>query len=340
MPHARSLFFVAISVLAIAACASREEIARKSAIPAYPNPYRAALQTEFLALADREAAQNDHIDAKIFLDRAEAAARALDIRPAAIDAYDIPEDRQAGVRNARKALLRLLDGGRARAPASAARAHAMYECWLEELEEGHQQEDIAWCRRQFEDAVAATRRDAGLDADWGMVLQGDGGHVGAITIGGRSGDGRLLDRAEAAGFVHAAGDARDAVLTRRENDRLTALAMAFLPLPPKVYVVYFGSGAASLTAEALLAVNAAAADAADRPAPDVEILGFADRAGDDAANLALSRRRATAVKAALAAAGVPGDAFLVYPRGEATPAVDTPDGVPDRRNRRVEITVR
>ena len=57
-------------------------------------------------------------------------------------------------------------------------------------------------------------------------------------------------------------------------------------------------------------------------------------------NLQLSIRRAAAIRAALAALDVPEDAFLVYARGEGAPVVATPDGVAERRNRRVEITVR
>ena len=86
--------------------------------------------------------------------------------------------------------------------------------------------------------------------------------------------------------------------------------------------------------------NEAAADALNRPAPDVEILGFADRAGDDRTNLALSEARAEAVRDALAGLDIPEDSFLIYARGEALPLVNTGDGVAERRNRRVEITVR
>jgi OOP family OmpA-OmpF porin len=67
--------------------------------------------------------------------------------------------------------------------------------------------------------------------------------------------------------------------------------------------------------------------------------GHADRAGSEDYNLALSLRRAEAVRDALIAAGIPADAITVARRGEDEPAVPTPDGVQEQANRRVEIVV-
>lgn len=326
--------------LIAAGCVSQERIARESAIPPYPEPYRAALQGELRYLAEREAARGDYADAKRFLLRAEAASRAVRIRPLEVDAYEVHPEERAELVAARARLITLFDGGRARAPAALARAHASFECWLEEAEEGHQPDDIAWCRDRFEGGVEATRRDSGLDSDWGLVVPGDGGHVGAITLKGQDGSDRLLDTANAAGFVHESGDARDAAMTSRETTKFTSSTLDSLPPAAELYIVYFASGSDRLNAAARDAISAAVADAAERVAVDVEILGFADRAGEDRSNLALSERRTRAVHAAMLDAGIEDDAFLLYYRGEAAPAVNTADGVAERRNRRVEITVR
>lgn len=329
----------ALASLAVA-CVSQERIALEAAIPPYPEPYRAALQGELRYLAEREAARGDYADAKRFLLRAEAAARAVVIRPLEVDDYEVQPRERAELVAARTRLMTLFDGGRARAPEGLARAHASFECWLEEAEEGHQPDDIAWCRDRFEGGVAATRRDSGLDADWGLVVPGEGGHIGAITLKGQGGADRLLDTANAAGFVHETGDARDAAMTPRETTKFTSATLKGLPPAAKLYIVYFASGSNRLDAAARAAIAAAAEDAANRVAVDVEVLGFADRAGDDRRNLQLSESRLAVVHAAMLGAGVPEDAFLLYSRGEAAPAVLTADGVPERRNRRVEITVR
>lgn len=325
----------------LSACTSRDQINRHDAIPPYPEPYRAQLQKEFLMLADREAAQNDHLDAKRFLARAEEAARAVTIYPHSLDAYDIEPAYVEALTGARAQLITLLDGGKLRAPQDLARAHGAFECWLEEAEEGHQTDDLAWCRDRFVEAVKTTRRDSGLDADWSIVMRSDDGHVGAVELSGQPGRKKtLLDKADASGFVHESGSSRDAVLTRRESTKLATNSLGLMPEPAKQFIVYFQLGSSALSEDALATLAEAAADAADRPAPDVEILGFADRAGEDATNLALSDARAQAVRATLAGLDVPEDAFLVYARGEASPLVKTGDGVAEQRNRRVEITVR
>jgi len=307
-----------VAALGLAACTSQEQIERQSAIPPYPEPYRAALQAELRMLAVRETERNDHMDAKRFMLRAEEAARAVTIWPHEVDGYDIPPGASRDALAAsRERLILLFDGGRARAPKDLARAHAAYECWLEEVEEGHQPEDIAWCRERYQAAAKAVRYNAGLDADWGVVAEGEDGHVGAITLKSKDGGESLLDSADAAGFVNEGDDVRDASLTPKETTGIGGQAMALMPTVPSQYIIYFESGSAALDAEDRAILAEVAEDAKNRPAPDIELLGFADRAGDDRTNLALSERRI-----------------------EAAPAVDTGDGVPEPRNRRVEITVR
>ena len=70
----------------------------------------------------------------------------------------------------------------------------------------------------------------------------------------------------------------------------------------------------------------------------VLLAGHSDRSGSSARNLSLSRQRAQRVRAYLAAHGVPVKAMIVVPFGESRPLVETPDGVQERSNRRVEIT--
>jgi outer membrane protein OmpA-like peptidoglycan-associated protein len=70
----------------------------------------------------------------------------------------------------------------------------------------------------------------------------------------------------------------------------------------------------------------------------LSLAGHADRSGSDRYNQALSQRRANNVAAKLAAAGVGSDAISIKAYGESSPAVQTPDGVREPLNRRVEIT--
>jgi outer membrane protein OmpA-like peptidoglycan-associated protein len=75
--------------------------------------------------------------------------------------------------------------------------------------------------------------------------------------------------------------------------------------------------------------------------PIVMILtGTADRTGDAAVNLELSRLRASAVLRGLIARGIPADRFQVLAKGETELPVPTNPGVAEAQNRRVEITWR
>lgn len=75
-------------------------------------------------------------------------------------------------------------------------------------------------------------------------------------------------------------------------------------------------------------------DACD--AARVMVTGHADRVLDDAASLALSRKRAERIKAELRAL-LPDPEIYTLPRGESWPLVPTPDGVREPLNNRVEI---
>ncbi|MGJ9418816.1 OmpA family protein [Massilia sp. CMS3.1] len=65
----------------------------------------------------------------------------------------------------------------------------------------------------------------------------------------------------------------------------------------------------------------AAALAADTSITDVDVTGYADRLGSDKYNLALSQRRADAVREYLVGKGVDGSRLKAYGKGEANPVV-------------------
>ena len=71
----------------------------------------------------------------------------------------------------------------------------------------------------------------------------------------------------------------------------------------------------------------------------IRIEGHTDSQGAEAANQALSRRRAEAVMRFLAEAGVDGGRMTAAGKGESSPVADNGSAAGRARNRRVEIIV-
>lgn len=106
-----------------------------------------------------------------------------------------------------------------------------------------------------------------------------------------------------------------------------------------VFTVYFGFDRSDLDAAAMQVVDDAAARYTQAGTADIVVAGYTDRSGSPSYNLALSERRAEAVRAALEAKGVPASSIAVDAEGENNPAVMTADGQREARNRRVVITM-
>jgi len=79
---------------------------------------------------------------------------------------------------------------------------------------------------------------------------------------------------------------------------------------------------------------------ADDSSTDISVVGHTVVTGSDAYNSALSLKRAEIVRDALVGAGVPGEVIEIAYHGANNPLVPTPRGVPELRNRRVEVTIR
>jgi outer membrane protein OmpA-like peptidoglycan-associated protein len=118
------------------------------------------------------------------------------------------------------------------------------------------------------------------------------------------------------------------------------------PAPPpaavapqsQVFIVFFEFDKSSLTPDARRVVdNAAAAYKSGKSG--VAIAGYTDLSGTQQYNLALSKRRADTVKAALVRDGVPASAIDESWHGKENPRVPTAEGVREPQNRRVEITM-
>ena len=108
---------------------------------------------------------------------------------------------------------------------------------------------------------------------------------------------------------------------------------------PPSFMVFFDWDRSNLSAQALSTIKQAADAFKAKGNARITATGHTDTSGPEAYNMALSLRRANAVKDALVRDGVPATAITVIGRGEAGLLVQTGDGVREPQNRRVEIVI-
>lgn len=112
-----------------------------------------------------------------------------------------------------------------------------------------------------------------------------------------------------------------------------------IDIVPESFLVYFAFDSAILSQEAQAVIDEVIAAANETPGAEFSVTGYTDRAGPPDYNLKLSLRRAESVRDALIAQGVPAELISIAGRGEADPAVPTPDGVAEQANRRAVINI-
>jgi len=109
-----------------------------------------------------------------------------------------------------------------------------------------------------------------------------------------------------------------------------------IQIPPAI--VYFGWDEDTLTDAARRTLDDVVANYRRGGQTQIVLAGHADRSGSAGYNVGLSQRRANRVRDYLTAAGIPAGGMTTQAFGETRPRVETPDGVREPDNRRVEIT--
>lgn len=126
-----------------------------------------------------------------------------------------------------------------------------------------------------------------------------------------------------------------------------ALANVESALKPKVaakldknsFIVYFDTDKAIITNESKAVLSLVLSAAKKSGASKVVLGGYTDRAGSNAYNEVLSKKRVDSVAANLVAAGLSASVVNKSFFGEENPIVATADGQSEKLNRRVEISV-
>lgn len=130
------------------------------------------------------------------------------------------------------------------------------------------------------------------------------------------------------------------VMDEKDVKAIFGGALAARPLPPVSYIMYFNKDSSELTADSRNLLLDALEAIALRSSMHIIVIGYSDSVGSVRYNNRLSARRAREVVDALIVMGVDSKIIEVANYGKANPLIPTPDGVPEPRNRRVEINIR
>lgn len=121
-----------------------------------------ALADEYQGLAEFEGYKMyDYTDSIYFAQKGLSAAAGKTPLPQPVSERNLTADHVGELTTAHDTLAKALDGGaRASMPAKAARAQAMYDCWIEQQEENFQKDDIAACKGKFDLAMKDLKVEA------------------------------------------------------------------------------------------------------------------------------------------------------------------------------------
>lgn len=167
------------------------------------------------------------------------------------------------------------------------------------------------------------------------------GSVGSITVANAAGSVEIDTANESTAIRDAeTAPSAPAEMGKKDIDKLFGPALAIQPQPPVHFILYFKKNSTRLKPASLAMLPDVLSTVQTRRSEHISVVGHSDTLGDKSYNLALSKRRALAVKKLLVKKGV-GEAFIeTTSHGEENPLVKTADNVGNPKNRRVEVVVR
>ncbi len=160
--------------------------------------------------------------------------------------------------------------------------------------------------------------------------------IDKVTIEAALGSKRSLDMATAA--LKNSEQVANAAQKAGNAAEAANITLARMLEKPKVYTLHFGFNKSQINYAMRRSLNEILSDWKGKAA-GFRVVGHADLVGSNKFNLALSRKRANKVKAALVQRGVSSSIIQAFGVGEKELAVQTKRGKRLRFNRRVVLTI-
>jgi outer membrane protein OmpA-like peptidoglycan-associated protein len=174
-----------------------------------------------------------------------------------------------------------------------------------------------------------------------VLLPGPDGKTGEIRVTSKGGT-QILRQPKQTVVVQSAESAPSLPMSMNEEKIRENFgdALSALPAPPVHFTLYFNVDSAMLTGESQKSLQQVLTAVVSRKSTDVSVVGHTDRVGTREYNYRLGLGRARMIANILICKGIDRAFVSVSSHGEDDPLIKTGDGVPEPRNRRVEVIVR
>jgi len=278
----------------------------QAAPPPTGSEFNRALSGHYREMAPNQwDAQRDFSASEHFARKAMASGRGETVQPDNVIHND-PVRLESELVAARARLITALNGGATtRVPNSAARAQAAFDCWNDEASDPQ--------------LVGAPPNPTTVEPWLAAKVQ------------------------NCRDSYYSAMNEVDARPVAAAPAYVAPMAAAPQPAPvsrQQAYITFFDFDRATVTPEGMTVLQAVSDNVRRGGAVDVTVTGNTDRSGTDGYNIALSQRRADAVKAILVRNGVSPGVIVSVAKGEAQPLVATADGMREPQNRNVAVFIK
>lgn len=301
-------------------------------------PFQKALAEKYLAYADAEEKNYDWDASTYFAQKGLTAAYGKDVSPELIGDWALaPEDR-APLEQARADLVNTLTPELIEEkPEEAAIAIVSFDCWIENQVEGWQVDEIKRCRDAYSAALTKLKEkpEPVVPAPEAVESEEVEQPVEELKCGEEG-----APECPAPLVTVPQEEPKEEVAPEPAPAPEPVAAPEPPPAPSKqAYIVFFGWNRADLDDKATKVVNEVSDDLKTAGDQNYTVIlnGYTDTSGSKKYNFELSKRRADAVLQALIERGVPKMLIRGFGFGETELRVQTPDGVKEPQNRRVEI---
>lgn len=172
-----------------------------------------------------------------------------------------------------------------------------------------------------------------------VLLPNDSGANGSVAVG-EGDDTTVLDVPMMAAEVDTWGRIHTSTVTQETIDQNFSQALAAQPPKAISFILYFEEASTELSPISRDTLSKLFEEVDKRQAIEVQVTGHTDRLDSEDSNDRLSVNRAEAIKILLISQGLHADFIRAVGRGERELLVQTPDGVREPKNRRVEVIIR